>query len=180
MAVVPLFVENIDTLRSAVKMSGSTQVDTETAINRAIQNTRVAIYQALGSTKVATILSYTYNENPSTDNELTRVTANNLEVNMVKLLLVRELPMLFMDSSSNVDQVWNEEGLLRNSSQTQTRELIEFLQSEIDEALSVLSSGEEIGNVQAFNVGPTTTPDRPGASVRSATGGMFGGGYLCG
>lgn len=166
MAVTPLFIESMETLRSLVKLTGADQPDTVVAIDNATRRVRAMIYDRIGSEAVVRVLGYASEENPTTTNALLRSRAEIMEADWVRLLLMRELPVLFMDASDNTSQVWNTEELTREAGRSDLSDQIRFLEDAIEDTLAVLAGSTASGKVVAIVPEPDTVPPRPGDSVR--------------
>jgi hypothetical protein len=163
----PLFISDRDTLTRQLRLSGAVQTDTEVAIDDAMRRARMGLLKALGSGRTATIQAITYNENPLTDDEVTRAKANTAEVIWTRLILMRELPVLFMDASAKVQQSWNEEGLTRRAA-TGSKELeavISEMSGELDDLLGDLAGDGEVPGINVSTIGPLRRPRPPAASV---------------
>ena len=170
MAIEPLFVVDMDTLKSRLRLTGASQADALAQIDQAVEDVRVGIYddeQGLGVARVTELLAISYAENAATANELLRTRANNLEVTWVRLFLMRRLPTLFMDASGESLEVWNEEPLVRKAGRDLRKE-IETLAEEVKQGLAYLGAGDEndIGLLGVVVFEPETTPDRPAASLQ--------------
>lgn len=165
MAVAPLFIADIATLKAELRLSGSTQSDTTVLIERAVQEVRAGFYDSLGEARVAQIVAMAVEENPTSSDGILRMKAANTEVKWTRLRLIQTLPSLFMDSSGNTDQIWNEEGLTRDASATDIKRLSDRLENEINEALADLDGTVEPGSASVAVIGPQTTPAKPGESV---------------
>jgi len=166
MPVQPLFISDMATLRSQIKLSGAMQPDTEVAIESATRRVRGYIYERLGSDRVVQILGYTSSENPTSTNDLARSRAEIMEADWVKLILMQDLPVLFMDASDNTSQVWNTEELTREARPSELDKRIAALQEMIDDAIDSLIGADRVGKVAVISTDPDTEPYRPGDSVR--------------
>lgn len=165
MAIEPVFNTTVDSIRQRLKLSGATQSDTITAIEQAVREVRVGLYEELGSARVDEILTFSSTDNPTTNEELVRARAEQTEVAWVKLILVRELPVIFMDSSGNTSQIWNEESLTRDASSADLNELAKVLESRVHKGLEDLVGSFEPGQGAVDLIGPSSTPPRPGSTV---------------
>jgi len=170
MAVEPLFIADMTTLRARLRLSEANNQDAQDLIDQAVEDVRVLIFdegQGLGVTRVTQILAIAYVENATTANDLTRTRANNLELMWVKLHLLRSMPTLFIDGSGVTLEAWNDEPLTRRSDRAISEE-ISRLQDAIDKALAALGLGDEDdqGDIDTIVIEPDVTPDRPGASIK--------------
>lgn len=169
MAVEPLFVADMTTLKSRLRLTGAVQADALAQIDQAVEDVRVGFYddaQGLGVTRVTTLLAIAFVENATTANALLRTRANNLEITWVRLLLMRRMPTLFMDASGSTLDAWNEENLSRTRN-TDLRREIDRLENEVKEGLAYLGDGDDddVGDVTIMVFEPAETPPRPGASI---------------
>lgn len=172
MAVLPLFVATMDDLKSALRLTGAKQPDALAMINSAVQKSRSYIINQLGATRLGELVAIPYNENTLTEDGALRLRANALEIALVKLELLRSLPVIFMDSAGAKREVWNEEGLARKEEAARKDEIAR-LQAEIGEILSELATPVTdpvaAGGIRAETFGPETTPPAPGDSVFGGT-----------
>lgn len=163
--VAPLFSPSMVSLRKALRLSKvSDDSDAISLIDHAVQTTKARFYARLGDERIEAIRAIGYTSTPKTSAEFLRIVAVDTEVKMVRLYLMRTMPMMFMDGGTVV-QSWNEEAAFRETSYLQTRDEIRRLESEIETNLTSLAKAQfssETGAVEAF---PTTDNDLPGASV---------------
>jgi len=161
MAVAPLFVASMAALKASLQLTNATQADTLAVIDRVVSEVRVGFYDKLGSSLVSRIVGYSVTENPTSTNEILRLKASNIETCWVKMRLLEELPVLFMDASNSVSQEWNEEGLTRNAASREIRKLIDSLRTKVNRGLGDLAGGG--ANISV--IGPEDTPPRPGETI---------------
>lgn len=136
----PVFVPTTAQLRSALRLSAVPDTNDAVAIiENAMMETRVELYQTLGETAVDSLRSYASTRTPSTTAELLRKMAETTEVKMVRLRLMRILPMMFLDGSSPV-QTWQEEAAAREANDRLIREEIRRLENEVQSNLRRLTS----------------------------------------
>ena len=134
----PLFVPTLSELQKSLRLSQvPSDNDALAMIENAIAEVRVEFYQVLGSTAVSVLRSYTSTKTPDTTQELLRKQAETTEVKMVRLRLMRTLPMLFMDGSSQT-QTWNDEAAFRELGDKLLAAEIRRLESEIQSSLERL------------------------------------------
>lgn len=169
MAVAPLFVADMNTLKSRLRMTGSVTTDGLAIIDKAVEDVRVGFYdeaQGLGASLVTDLLAIAFVENATNPTDLKRTRANNLEVTWVRLLLMRRIPMLFMDGSAVSHEVWNEEPLTR-SSQTEIQREVDRLENDLAEGLAaLLGETDDQGSLDLIVFEPDTTPDGVGDSIK--------------
>jgi hypothetical protein len=152
-------------LKAALRLSGTASTDSLAILDRAVEKARVGFYDALGASRVSTIVAMTYSENPTTTNGITRAKANQTEVSWVRMLLLQELPSMFVDGGGQVGQTWNEEGLTRDASAFDTETQITRLKNEIDGALQELSTSQDSPKMKIKTIGPSTSPNYVGMSL---------------
>lgn len=167
----PLFVADIDTLKAAVRLTGvpASRTDTLAILNEAILKARLDFNRRLGEQRVSFLVGITYNENPTTEDEILRALANQVETNIVYVQLLRKLPNVFMDASGGAQRIWNEEAPFRERGPTTLDKEIHRLENQIEEDMEVLSLDEAIPDettIKTFDGTPTHLGPRPGASLR--------------
>jgi len=156
MAVEPLFNADIETLKKRVRVNLSDDDQTNETIIWAIQEVRVGLYNRLGTSRVSDIVGYPLVDNPSSSEELLRMTGANAEALWVQILLMQSLPYLFMGNSSSVNDTWNDVPLSRD---TQKDKDIQALQGRLDSLLGDLELpvNTESGPVKAASIKSDTT-----------------------
>lgn len=163
----PLFISDLDTLKSKLRLSGATEEDTLALVDLALSQVRISLFDALGADRITELLAIEPAVNPLTADEITRAKADLVEVLWVRLHLLRKLPTLFMDAAGSARQNWNEEGLTRNMGQSDLENEIRRLEEEIANLLSTLRGAEPAAGVlQITTIGPAVTPPAPGDSIR--------------
>lgn len=169
----PLFNSSFSELKAGLRLSGSTQPDTIAILDRALSEVRVGLYSQLGETRITEILATSLVPSPVTTAQLDRTKAALTETLWVKYLLLLELPLLFMDSSGQTDQVWNEEGLVRDSTPRRVEQMRESLWSRITSLLNELNTRKPNGGPYAVSLSPVCDPLRPGDSIRGRGDRLF-------
>lgn len=145
-AVAPLFSSDMASLKAGLRLSGvPTGVDAEKMIDDATESARTFFHRRLGTDRVNEILAISLVENPTTADGVLRNQARLTEIKYLKLDLMKRLRLLFIDSSSRVDQAWNTEGLLRDVSSEQAENIMRWLWNEIESDLAYLAGDEEEG-----------------------------------
>lgn len=166
MAVAPLFVVNVATLKARLRLTGAASADAAAMIDQAIEEVRQKLYGRLGATRIAAIAAITYVENGTTDNQILRALANTVEIKWVRMFLLRTLPTLFMDTAGIRQQVFNDESAFTTG--TNIEKELARLQAEIDQALDILSGEEaltEASSVRSDLLEADTLPDYLGGTV---------------
>lgn len=150
MAISPVFIADTNTLKAALRLSGAVNSDAVAMINTGMQQARLYLFRILGATRVTTIQGYAFNENAASDTEVTRLKANMTELALVRIFLMRTMPILFMDASGVKREVWNEEGMTRRAEMKSLQDEIDRLQLDIDMWLTELiaADGVAVGDVQ--------------------------------
>lgn len=162
MTVKPLFIKDRSTLLESLRLSGGNESSSQ-QIDDAILEVRTGLYRELGAARVSQISAYTRSETPATSDELTRAEAELVERRWVRLVLMRVMPTFFMEGTSQHQQVWNQEGLLRDADRR-----LERLMDELQSAVSCGLGGLKTGVPCAANVaviGPETTNTYPGSAL---------------
>ena len=136
MAVEALFNATYEDLLKRARIETAEEEQTVALVNMSVSEVRIGFYKTLGSDRVAEIQGYALVENPSTDEEILRADAANIEALWLTYLLLPRLPNLFMAGGSLVNQNWNEEPLTRDSENLQ--EFLDRLKEQIDSGLSDL------------------------------------------
>ena len=168
MAVAPLFIATKDALLKQLRLSSTTDSDGLAIIDGAIQEVRLGFFDCLDDDRVVEILTFASEDNPDTDDKRTRTRAEKTEVMWVRILLITRLPNFFLDSSGNLPQVFNEEGLTREPRpDAKTRELSR-LNAELIKSIELLKGGVECtieNEVQASTICPDKAPPLPFGSI---------------
>lgn len=146
----PVFIASTTTLKAQLRLTGAAQPDALAMIDTGIMQARIYLYRVLGAARVTAIQAYGFNENATTDNEISRLKANNAELALVRMNLLRTMPTLFMDASGVKREAWNEEGFARRSNQREVQDEIDRLQLDIDTWLTELAADDGVaqGDVQ--------------------------------
>ena len=163
MNVRPMFVPTMLHLRRSLRLSGVNEDnDAMAMIDSADQMAKARFFRTLGQTKIEDLQAIAYTTHPVTSNDHLRNLAVETEIKMVRLELMRTLPLMFKDGSQAL-QSWNDEGAFREGGYLQTEKEISRLNAEIDANLDILLSRQIVGassfNVEAF---PSTENDLPG------------------
>jgi len=166
----PMFVADLDTLKSKLRLTGlAADSAAEEILDEAILDARASFYRRLDRTVVTALLAIPFNENPTSEADVKRAIANLVEVKLVKIQLMRNLPVLFQDSSGTAQRVWNEEAPFREAGLSSLESEIKRLEAEIEESFQILDGEEEQGAEQNWRIYDgvrETAAPRPGDSVR--------------
>lgn len=167
MSIAPLFILDMNKLKKSLRLSAAKLTDCLVQIDDAVQEVRYGFFDALGPARIATILTYPSDDNPTTDQGVMRLKANSIELKWVRMILLRIMPVLFKDASADVVEQWNQEALVRNTTASDTSREIQRLQNEINDALIDLvgDKAPDAGTMSVTCIGPKVPPPLPGASV---------------
>ncbi len=155
MAVDPLY-NTKEALLLKIRLSGVPSDQTNAVIDLAISQVRIGIFSKLGSDRALEIAALTPSENPTTDDEILYSTASTAEGLWVTAILYDLLPTLFMESSNEAQQNWNDEPLSRDAKQL--AEVKQALLTQVDKLLGDLEVpvNDNAGAVKVFSVGRET------------------------
>jgi len=173
MSASPVFVADRATLLTQLRLPESSLSGIDPVVDLAIQRGRVEIYGRLSISRVATLQAIAYAENAATANQLLRLKANLLEVKLVRSLLMRELPMLFMDGSNQSHQAWNEDAFSRNVEASKQKAHLRALTEDIETLFTELEDNDYASSGGGVN---TYVPERddgryvPGSAIKVYTG----------
>jgi hypothetical protein len=176
LATAPLFVADLATLKSKIRLSGVAAAnDAEDIINEAILTVRSGFYRELGAARTAVLVALPFNESPTTENEILRAVANITEVKWVRLELMRTLPTMFKDGTAEQNQIFQDEALFRDTTQQQLDADRLLCEQQIAENLDLLRGDESLGTestirvatpkVSSGMVDPESVRPRPGDSI---------------
>ncbi len=168
MAVEPLFIVDMASLKARLRLSGvALGTNAQAQIDLAVEDVRINLFNSdsgLGEAKITSLLAIAFVENAATAADIERTRANNLEQKWVRLLLLRRMPLLFQDASAITLEHWNNEPLTRLSSKD-LREEIKRLEEEIAGEIGDLVSGSSPGGIDVHVLEPETEPELPQASI---------------
>ncbi|MFG0317079.1 MAG: hypothetical protein ACF8XB_07400 [Planctomycetota bacterium JB042] len=157
----PLFVEDLETLKAELRLNGiASDADAGAILNSAILEVRLGLIRELTKSRIDTIRETAFNEEPSTNEEVLRALGNTVETTWVRIVLMDTLPSLFLDSSGDAEQVWNEEGLFRGESTATLDDKRRRLWRKVQEDLELLRGDESIGAETSVRA-TTLEPDPP-------------------
>lgn len=161
----PVFIADTPTLKAQLRLSGAAQSDSLALINTGILLARLYIYRILGTARVTQLQGFAFTEAATTDNDIARLKANMVELALVRIYLMRTMPILFMDSSGAKREIYNDEGFTRRAEMKTIQEEIERLQLDIDMWILELQNadGVAVGDVQGgvMNTDDTCLPPLP-------------------
>jgi hypothetical protein len=155
----PLFVGSLDLLKPKLRLSGvPTTSDADDIIDEAILIVRQKFYRDLGSDRVAVLKALPFTETPTTNDQIIRAVANSTEVLWVRCELMRMLPTMFMDGNAQQNQIFQDEGLFRDTTANQIEQARMQCEIEIQQNLDLLRGDEEIASESTLRI------DSPGVS----------------
>jgi hypothetical protein len=169
--IVPLFSASMKDLLSALQLSGVDTIseDAWTITRQGISWARTWIYDKLGAARVDAILTTAEVANPSTEEELDRARAVQLEIWLCKWRLLQDFSVLFRTKESEALQAWNDLGLVREAGADGLQQVLDRLMEQILDLLALLDEDDETEpGVKGELFGPPS--DRripePGGSVK--------------
>jgi hypothetical protein len=173
MAVAPVFIADMTTMLSLLRLSGTTQPDSLAMISAGVQHARIELYRRIGVAKMNVLLALPYTDNPTTEDQINRVKANNTELALTKIYLMRTMPVLFMDKAGAQREVWNQEGFTRRATSPELSTEIERLREDSDVWINelVAYNGVLQGAVSGGTICRRTPCDSPISISRSIQGG---------
>lgn len=140
-SVDPLF-QSRTNLLTTIRLNTMNDEQTIALVNQAMTDVRVEFYEELGAARVTEILGFTDATNPTSENEIIRARAKITECYWVTYKLVPLLPMLFMETSHNVNENFNEEPLTRDSDEV--KEFMDHLWKMVQKGLGAIASPAEV------------------------------------
>lgn len=168
MAVAPLFVADIGTLKKEVRLDAMESTEARYSIfERAAISARAAIYSRLGEAATNAWVAIAYAENPTNESGVLRSIANLLEVELVFLRLLDSLPIFFMDDSGGTQHSWNEDGAFRGLDAEEREALKKAKQELVEEYFTMLEAAvlEDEGSVSAHSAEPDEPRPKLGGSA---------------
>ncbi len=170
MAVAPLFVLDMETLQAKLRLTGlPSGADGEALLKSGVERAKAQFYRRLGLSRVTTLLAMTYTDTPATQEDVLRIVANEAEVKAVRLHLLDTMPVLFMDNSTQTEEVWNTEGAFRPGRITLAER--ERLATELEADMALLAGETSLGSETTwggFTLEPDCPPPAPGDSMFGA------------
>lgn len=161
----PLFVSDIDTLKSRLRMSGVDVGDSAAMLNAVVEEVRLGLFRELGSNLIAELQAIIRSDAPITREELRRLRAENVEYLWCRLLLLRRMPVMMLQSAGDGRHRWNQEGITRDATRNDvTREVNDMWRLVLDGIAELL--GQDTGMLTATVIEPDQPPQRPGDSIR--------------
>lgn len=165
----PLFQLRAD-LQKELRLSGlATGSDAETIFDAAIVEARAGLLRRLGLARVTAIVGYNASDTPTTDKEAIRLTAEIAEAKWVRMVLMRTSTTVTLDGAGGMYDDYHRSAPFRETGPFERDMEIKRLQTEINDALDILSGsetiGEEVTGGRMMLLEPDETPPLPGSSV---------------
>ena len=167
MSATPLFITDLDTLKAQLRLSALNTGDGAAVLDAVVAEVRLGFNDDLGILRVAEIVALATADPAVTEDELTRLRAENVEQLWVRSILMRRLPTLFVQGAGQARKAWNEEGITNKPDEPDLRKEIAALQQQVRDGLARLAS-KVSGEVNATVLLPDKTPPRPGDSINPA------------
>lgn len=164
MAFAPLYVESESQLKLELRLTGlKTGSDGEAILVRSASAARLFIYRALGTTLALSLAGEVEVDNPTTLAEVKRKAATLLEVELTRNQLLQQMPVRVADSSGNDLEVYNREGVWRQSSSTDKQNIIAASNAYIAELIAIILGDDELGDTSSMRVydGSPSCPKYP-------------------
>jgi hypothetical protein len=166
MSSTPTFYPSRDELKKTLRLEhvvvGS---PSDLVFDEAVRTVRVSLLARLGISKISTINTYSYVEDPQTTGQILRFTARTAEFYLVKRQCLLIMSARQLDSFGDVLRAWNFEGIIREISAFDMAAVLGQLQSEADKSLDILDSlGVNLGSVtlgHASAIENASTDPRP-------------------
>lgn len=155
MAVDPLYNTKAGLLLK-IRLKDAPSDQTNAVIDMAISQVRIEFFSRIGSDRAQEIAALIPADNPTTDDEILYSTASTAEGLWVTALLYDLLPTLFMESTNEAQQNWNDEPLSRDARQLQKAKAV--LLSQVDKLIGDLEVpvNDATGPVKVFSAGRET------------------------
>ena len=152
MAVEPLFLTDMDALKGRLRLAGvETTNDAQSLIDGAARTIRQRFYARLGTARINELLNvanFPVVENPTTDPEVIRAIADEVEAKWVWTELTRNMPVKFYDNSGDDIEQYNQEGIFRSIEPDRIEESVAKCLDEIEGWLPILAGTVELGTVE--------------------------------
>jgi hypothetical protein len=165
-----LFAQSNIWLQERLRLSSvpASSTDTLAIFTDAIEDARLAFFRRLGADRVSALLAITDVPAPVTNDENLRCLANRVELWLVKVRLLRDLPSAFMDASGDLQRRWNEEAPFREMPSSDREREIARINEDIEQSMQLLAGTESVGeefNVYTYDGTPEETPPLPGDTL---------------
>ena len=146
MATNPVFLADLETLKSQLRLSGVVEgSDAHSMVEAALLQVRTGFYARLGATRVAALVALTPSESPTTNDGVLRSIAGLAEALWVRCILLDKLPVVFMDNSGGDQEFLNQEGAFRSITPERLDRERQRCQVQLEEWLALLAGDVEVG-----------------------------------
>ncbi|KKM64760.1 hypothetical protein LCGC14_1498150 [marine sediment metagenome] len=149
---LPLFVTDtggtpdLDELKARMRLSGIVvDSNAEQIVHSVLMGVRAKFYGRLGLNRVGAVLASDPVVAPSTAEQIIRSIAYECEVLWVIVDLMCRLPMVFMDNSSGIDEIYNNEGAFRSMDADTLAQCKTDFEAQIADWLDIISGDVELG-----------------------------------
>lgn len=140
MAVEPLYNTTLDILLTKTRIRSANDEQTLAAVYQSVTDVRIGFYNQLGRVRAQEIRAVATVENPETDDDTLKQTAISAEVVWLTIILIKRLPILFMDNAGSVGDAFNDEPLTRDAGQL--KDLLESLEEDLKDLLKDLADDD--------------------------------------
>lgn len=167
MTIAPVFIADVDVLKTRLRLSAITSNDAKAILDEAVAASAMSIFDRLGSAMVTTILAT--NAGTASQAARNRTKAELIEVAQVRLVLMDLLPFSWKEGTNSGLDEWNKEGFSRDMTRAQVETAKSSLTAQIEGWYNDLLAGEEEtdDDVKISSIGPLTVPARPFDSART-------------
>ena len=170
MQVRPLFHDDLETLKAALRLTGAdTKGDAQAVIEDCVRGFKVWFARRAGFPRQLQLQGVTYTDDPSTELEAQRLAARVLEVKWVWCECLKRLQSMFADASGSAFAEYNDQGVWRQIDSFDRSVLQRQCLTEIESLMCFVMGDQGIGedvDVQCFD-GTTDAQECyfPGGSV---------------
>lgn len=163
MAVNPIFYDSRETLLQALRLDkscpGSSQ---EELLDQILLSVRARIFSCFGADRIAAIKSVPHTDDPVSDAEYKRTTAESMEFQMASKQAYLLLSAVFVDGGGAGLASWGDEAPYLVASTDQRLQLTDRLEVEIQQSISALGGCQsEALETPRIAIASTSNPCRP-------------------
>ncbi len=155
MQISPLFHDDLDDLKAALRLSGSdAKGDVQHVVEDCVRSFKVWLIQRAGFTLISDLQAVVYTDDPTDELEARRMAARVLEVKWVWAECLKRLQTMFADASGAAFQEFNDQGVWRQLDALDRRSLLRSAAREIEDLYCFVSGELGIGeaeSIQAFD-----------------------------
>lgn len=169
----PYFNADLDTLKAKLRLECLPDRSSANPIlDDGVLWARLQIFRRLGLARSTALKALTYNENPTTDDEVLRALANQVECKLVKVYLIRHLPVRFADSNGDALAEWNSEALFRELGPGSIEDMVMRIETQCEEDFQLLEGEESLGTETTLRTFDGSREDgcpapTPGAAIHN-------------